>query len=287
MVTYPLRKLTLEDIPAAMEHSKRIGWTHTTSDWEHAISWGNTGAYCIEHPDEKTILAIAAGHQYGKQRGWLHKVITHPDYRGRGFGGQLVQTVVDRLREQGVREIMLDASGMGLSLYEKLGFRTLYTIDTFFGVLSSKLPAESDSRIRPMTLDDLPAAAALDEIAFGAARPHVLEDMLRNGIGWLEIEAGEVKGCLIASKTQPNYAHVGPWIHPSPAGAERLWKAALPELAELEVRVDAAETNELARQLALAAGLQHIRSTKRMILGDVEPIGETSAYHGAASLAFG
>jgi GNAT superfamily N-acetyltransferase len=282
-----MRRMTSKDIPAAVELSNRVGWNHKTTDWERHLHWAGTGSYCLQNPYGTNLIATAIAYQFGKQRGWIGQVITDPGYRGRGFGARMTQTAIDHLTSRDVQEIMLDASNMGLPLYEKLGFRTLHNMDTYMGVLSANIPPAPDPNIRPMTLEDLPAVVALDEFAFGAARPHILEDIFKRGAGWFHEEDGEIQGVMIAFKSRALYAKLGPWIHRTPEGAKRLWAAVLPELAGLEIRVDIAESNEAAAQLLKKAQMRRVQSCARMILGDKEPLGESAAYHGAASLAVG
>jgi len=56
----------------------------------------------------------------------IGNVFTHPDWRGRGFGGAVTRAVVGHLRRRGVRDIILNVSQsnhVAVGLYERVGFR--------------------------------------------------------------------------------------------------------------------------------------------------------------------
>ena len=55
-------------------------------------------------------------------RAHLMNVYTRADYRRRGISKKMVEILIDEAKENGVTEISLDATEMGRSLYESLGF---------------------------------------------------------------------------------------------------------------------------------------------------------------------
>lgn len=57
-----------------------------------------------------------------RKRGFVSSVYTRPDYRRRGIGRELMQTLVATSREMGIQRLILWASEMGRPLYEELGF---------------------------------------------------------------------------------------------------------------------------------------------------------------------
>lgn len=286
MTTYPIRRMTPKDIPAILELVGKLGWSHQRTDWERFIAWGGTGAYCIQNPYGRNIISTAIAFQYGATRGWLGAIITDPNYQGRGFGRRMTQTVIDHLAQRGVQEIMLDASEMGELLYSRMDFRPLYQMFTYTGTIREDI-APPPAHIRPMTPEDLPAVIALDAASFGAARPAILERIFQNGQGWIDGPPDAIRGFVLALRKAGNHAHIGPWIHPELDGATALWATATHALQGVNARVDFAEHNTFAQQLATEAGLSLDFTTLRMILGDVTPTGLGPDYHGAASLAVG
>ncbi|MBC3767301.1 GNAT family N-acetyltransferase [Neptunicella marina] len=58
----------------------------------------------------------------------VHQMGVIPECRGQGIAQQLMGFVIDFARLQGLKYIDLQASSMGRSLYQKLGFKQYYSI---------------------------------------------------------------------------------------------------------------------------------------------------------------
>ena len=56
------------------------------------------------------------------ERAVILNVYTEPEFRKRGIARQIMLTILERLKEQGLRAVNLHASAEGRPLYEKLGF---------------------------------------------------------------------------------------------------------------------------------------------------------------------
>jgi GNAT superfamily N-acetyltransferase len=56
------------------------------------------------------------------ERAMILNVYTEPEFRRQGVARQIMQTILDRIRGQGLRSANLHASDEGRVLYEKLGF---------------------------------------------------------------------------------------------------------------------------------------------------------------------
>jgi predicted GNAT family acetyltransferase len=102
--------------------------------------------------------------------GFLGDLIVQPSWRRQGIGSALFEHALSYLKEQGCRNIFLDADQGAVSLYEKIGFRKLFLRPRFAGLVS---PATDDA-VRAMRADDLPQVEALDRDAFGADRSFFL-----------------------------------------------------------------------------------------------------------------
>ena len=62
---------------------------------------------------------------YHNPSGWkayLMNIYTHPDYRRRGIARHMVDLLVGEARDRGVTAISLEATAMGMPLYESYGF---------------------------------------------------------------------------------------------------------------------------------------------------------------------
>jgi ribosomal protein S18 acetylase RimI-like enzyme len=58
------------------------------------------------------------------RRAYVMNVYTAPDYRRQGHARRLMEAVLDCVRVQGIRSVVLHASDAGRALYESLGLRS-------------------------------------------------------------------------------------------------------------------------------------------------------------------
>ena len=56
----------------------------------------------------------------------MTSLYVEPDYRCKGIGAILMKKLLEQAASRGYRIIMLNASDMGKSLYEKLGFAEIH-----------------------------------------------------------------------------------------------------------------------------------------------------------------
>lgn len=67
--------------------------------------------------------------------GSVANVATHPDYRGRGLGGMIVNALLDAARERGLTSVFLEvrvSNAPARHLYEKAGFSVIGTRKGFY-----------------------------------------------------------------------------------------------------------------------------------------------------------
>ena len=115
-----IRALQPDDIPAAMRLKEAAGWNQTEDDWRNVLRLAPGGCFGLVEND--TLAATATAVSYGTDLGWIGMVLTHPDFRGRGFARALMEHALDYLSARGVRCVKLDATDMGYPLYRNLGF---------------------------------------------------------------------------------------------------------------------------------------------------------------------
>jgi GNAT superfamily N-acetyltransferase len=115
-----IRPLTLEDIDDAFNLSAIAGWNQTRDDWRLLLE---TGEACLAVEEDGRLASTATLICYGRKLGWVGMVLTHPDFRRRGFARLLMNEIMDRASELAVATVKLDATDFGRSLYESFGFR--------------------------------------------------------------------------------------------------------------------------------------------------------------------
>jgi len=144
----------------AMDLSIAANWNQLPADWTRIVSLEPEGCYCIE--EDGRVVATATAVTYGEDLAWIGMVLTHPEYRGRGFAARLMGVCLEYCERRNVRCVKLDATDMGRPLYEKCGFVEESVVERWRG----ELPA--------LPVREYPPHSSLDRLAFGADRSEVL-----------------------------------------------------------------------------------------------------------------
>jgi len=115
-----IRPLTPEDIEDAFELSSLAGWNQTRDDWRLLL---DTAEVCLAIETQRRLASTATLICYDRKLAWLGMVLTHPDFRRRGFARLLMNEMMERALELEMPTVKLDATDSGRSLYESFGFR--------------------------------------------------------------------------------------------------------------------------------------------------------------------
>jgi predicted N-acetyltransferase YhbS len=108
--------------------------------------------------------------------GGFGEVCSHGDYRGAGYGAQVMQDAIAFLAEQGAQLALLD----GISnYYDRFGFSPVWPVYHLEANSSEAAALDSPLRMRDALPDDVPALAALYERHFGGRVTTV-----RDGRSW-------------------------------------------------------------------------------------------------------
>lgn len=156
--------LEASDVPNALALSRAVDWDQTAEDWLLAIEVNPDGCFAMEN--EGAVVATTTSIRYGTDLAWVGMVLTHPEFRGRGFARALMRQVLDHLSD--VETIKLDATEMGATLYRQFGFVDECAIERWRGH-GRGTPADAQSFAYP----------AFDMEAFGADRGALLERLAK------------------------------------------------------------------------------------------------------------
>src|ERR1700722_19494284 len=140
-----IRLLEPPDVPQARALSQSAGWNQTPEDWALAIEMNPVGCFAMEL--EGALVATTTTIRYGTDLAWIGMVLTHPEYRGRGFARALMQQVLEHLSD--VETIKLDATEMGAPLYRQYGFVGECAIERWRGQ-GCAAPVEAQSFTYPV-----------------------------------------------------------------------------------------------------------------------------------------
>jgi len=166
------------------------------ADWGDRRAWFE---FTVGQPECQPVVAVADGEIVGTgvgaangRVGWIGTIWVAPDRRGVWLGRALTQAVIDRLESAGCESLVLVASMEGRRLYERMGFelQTTYRILEAPGLPAGAGDQEADgadtepaerhvadpaaSVVRAFAAGDVEAMAALDTVATGEDRAHLL-----------------------------------------------------------------------------------------------------------------
>ena len=207
--------------------------------------------FCIE--SEGRVVATSALIPFGRELASLGMVLTHPDYRRRGFARQLVQHAIEQAGQLGIPTVKLDATESGRPLYEALGFRAEQPVERWVREGSHQDPAIVSNGSLPLDLD---------RQACGYDRADLLSLLsaasycIAGANGYLMCRPGALNtylGPCVARNHSTAEGLIGQYIEQQP-GAGYFW-----DLLPLG--------NKNAAHLAQSLGFQSSRRLTRMALG--------------------
>lgn len=153
-----------------------------TADAMLREGWGDRRVkmrFVAEHPQCAPFIAEADGSIVGTgvstfngAVAWIGTIWVDQGWRRRGLGRALTLATMEAAEAAGCRTFVLVATKVGQPLYEGLGFdvQTWYRIKEAPGLG----PGQVASRARSYRPSDLPSMAALDAVATGEDRRHLL-----------------------------------------------------------------------------------------------------------------
>lgn len=261
-----IRQLSSTNIAASLELSVFAGWNQTAEDWRMLLRLDPEGCFGLEVEDR--LVATTTLICYGKQLGWIGMVLTHPEFRGRGFAKRLLEHVLQRADAAGIRTLKLDATDHGKPLYEKYGFKSEQAVERWGGECAEVGAAGSV---------DLEGVGVLDTKAFGVDRSIVLQALASRGSCICSA------GGFLMTRTGRSAAYLGPCVARDVKTARDLLsqffqrrrevKAAMhPQKSELRQSVewywDLLPDNKAAIEIAKELGFTPKRKLTRMIRGE-------------------
>jgi len=278
---WTIRLLSASDIPAALRLSMQAGWEDVETDWRRVLDWEPNGCFAAEINGQ--VIGTVTTIRYETDLGWIGYMLVDLVHRRRGVGTSLMTAALKKL-EGRVACIMLDASAMGRPVYSKFGFRSVYAVNDWVGTAS--LP---HAECPTITDDCLPAIADFDLPRFGADRRRVLYRLASEFPHLARVDLdrnGNIQGYLLGYR-RGRLIQIGPWVHEDPQGAARLLGSVSEASNGRPFLIRVPEVNTRVTQIVRLAGLKHVSSYTRMILGNASPSGKPESICSITSLAVG
>lgn len=265
-----IRKMTQQDVSAAMRLSREAGWNQVADDWHRFLSIEPDGCFVADVDDQLVGTTVACVFD---RIGWVAMVLVSSLHRGKGIGTQLTQHAVDWLEGRAVVTIRLDATPLGLPIYERLGFFRQFELIRYGGVLP-QTAADSDYTPAP-SQEELTRAIELDRTVTHTHRAKWLTVLFA---AWpdavrLVRANGSVLG-FVAVRRGTHASQIGPCVARGNAGP-RLFRHVARRYAGQAVYIDVPEPNTVATAHAESMGLHAQRHLVRMCRG--EPVQEDIA----------
>lgn len=261
--TGQLRLMKSGDLASAAELSSLAGWNQTPEDWRMLLDLAPTGCFGVEADGRLVATATLLGYQ--QRLAWIGMVLTHPEYRGRGFARRLVVAALDRADSLGIETVKLDATEQGRSLYETLGFQAEQPIERWFRPGLPESPdAESRTSEPRVTANSSQVSLALrdlDSQAFGADRSIMLHELAKRS----PLHASP--NAFLFARAGRTTEYLGPCVSADPATARALITGAVSVSAHSGWSWDLLPENENAVALASELGFSRQRCLTRMARG--------------------
>jgi len=293
-----MRQMTDRDLPRGMELKDQAGWNQTQADWRRLMELEPPGCFVAELEDRVVGTVAAAAF---RPVGWIAMVLVDTAVRGRGIGMRLVEHAMAYLDECGVRTMRLDATPLGSPIYQRLGFEPQYELARWEGVACrgadvgwakrERGPTEELARdrdaggpalrlthpttqhaahpcLRPVSPDEVQAAARLDDEATGSDRERLLRLLCRHSPH--AMRAFVLDGVLVGYATFREGSrawHLGPAIARTDEAGLALLEAVTHDCAGRPVYIDIPVENAAATGWAKSKGLVVQRRFTRMYRG--------------------
>ncbi len=268
-----IRRLTADDLEAAMELKNAAGWFQTEEDWRRLMRLQPGG--CFAACEEGRVVGTMTTTTYGTDLAWIGMVLVDPAYRRHGIGSNLMRTALDYLLQSGVKTIKLDATPAGRPVYEKMGFEQESLVERW----EVESQVSSFSYVSPKGEHDWIQGSwaelvELDRRAFGADRSQLLDSLRKDSLVppiILKTLNGSVSGFAFA---RPGAAgtYIGPLIATCTSAAADLLDAIMAQPG-LRIVIDYhtgfARGNEMLRK----RGFVMKRELFRMGLGEKSAAG--------------
>lgn len=145
-----VRYATEGDLETTVE-IERLSFPHP---WDYDYHKEALKDLFIVYDDGGVLGYVIAVCYYRQSKAMIMKLAVHPDHRGKGIARDLMQRIVEVLRQAGISEVEIDAKMIGkgpVALYERFGFRVAETVsvddeseDVYFHTMTLKLAEAKD-----------------------------------------------------------------------------------------------------------------------------------------------
>jgi len=254
-----IRQMLNDDIPGAMRLKQAAGWNQTPEDWQRLLRLEPEGCFVVEK--DGLLVGSTTVVRYGSQMAWLGMVLVLPAFRRQGIARALVRHALDWLDLRGTRACGLDATSMGIQLYEQVGFTSTGPIERWERLPEGEQSSDNETSVRRAGR----LSSALEQIDLEACnydRSRLLRDLC---------EDSTVTGVICPEgfafgRPGSSAWFVGPCVAKNAQAAAAVLRGLLEQRQGQRVFWDFLPSNQSARELAAELGFRPVRRLERMML---------------------
>ena len=223
-----LRVMTPEDIPDGLRLSGAAGWNQREEDWRFILD-RNAGRFVAAVRDGR-VIGSGGAVCYGTALAWVCMILVDPSERGHGIGTQIVQGVLDRVRD--IATVGLDATPHGQGVYARLGFvetSRLFRVEAAGPATGAPPEARRTdvASIRAIDRADLDRVLEVDLRVFGADRAELLRWAAGQAPALCRVDdAGAIVGYCFGRRGA-RFRQIGPVVARDATGGRALVAASM------------------------------------------------------------
>jgi len=268
-----IRNMNLKDVERAMELKDSAGWNQVQWDWETFLNLNPELCYVATLDGE--VVGTTTAISFAGKVAWIGMVIVDVNHRGKGISKLLMKQAIHDLDDHNT--IKLDATAMGLPVYEKLGFRIERTFfrmtceDTNLQPPQGKIPSPAGPSF------DL--LAAWDQKVLGYDRSLLLRSLVEEygSLSGVDLNGEEVSAYLLG-RIGSKFTQLGPLLASTEASAQTLTAGILSSGVKGAVVVDVNSDKTGFIEWLQEIGFSKQREFVRMYLGDETSVEEKLQY---------
>ncbi len=260
-----LRCLTAPDLAFAHGLSLKAGWNQTPNDWHRLLAHEPEGCFLAEW--NGIPVGTATTTRYGTEVAWIGMMLVDSEFRRHGIGKALMTRCLDYLQGCQVQSIKLDATPLGKTLYDRLGFVSEWTLCRWEHSRFNSATVMPFDSVRAWKPADETKLRVFDHAAFGCDRFKMLGALVQTGQPTLVRTVDQRLtgfGCL---RRGERATYLGPVVADSTEAARELIETLLVSPPSPAIFWDIPDQNLAAIQLAKELGFRQQRQLIRMYLG--------------------
>ena len=260
-----IRPMTVADLADVARLFESLHWPYTRRDIDRLFALQPDGWFAAE--EGGTYVGQAMGLLLGSGQGAVGLVAVEESRRERGTGTRLTQAALDFLLSRGATQVRLDATEMGVEIYERMGFSRICDVYHF----SRDLPSSPGGEPAPATSSAPPLGelAEFDARTYGVGRAEVLAALARDSEVFASYRDGKLAGyCMTRATSEPRGGWIGPLVAVDEAAGRALLEQAVERLAGRVARLGVPAPNEKACGALEELGFSCDFVLTRMYYGD-------------------